>query len=266
MLANQGSLSPFQPQRSLTVLRLDWLAECENQNITVSPEPFRIKFDSDISVKSAAASQSFSKPNDSLDTPSNSAPTASRKRIIDLDSSDEDSAFGKKEKVAAAPPAPPAPPKRKRIRRTSTPPLPAYVRKSKDINPNVKTGTVVFQMDVGSSRMLEEPKREELDEHGPVTILDHSPVPPFPMDEKEHRFAPQRPSPLYCVNQPLLNELAVILDQRVLTKGSDDVWSVVAYGRAISCLKAFPEDLSTKKPDPGKWAAKNCEWKGKSSQ
>ncbi|PWZ01409.1 Nucleotidyltransferase [Testicularia cyperi] len=51
------------------------------------------------------------------------------------------------------------------------------------------------------------------------------------------RYACKRPSPLKCVNQALVDELEVIRNERRLT---GDVYSEMAYMRAISALKAFP--------------------------
>ncbi|KAE8257193.1 hypothetical protein A4X13_0g2506 [Tilletia indica] len=58
-------------------------------------------------------------------------------------------------------------------------------------------------------------------------------------------FACQRPSPLVCINQGIVEELGVLQKQRILI---GEPRSALSYQRAISAIKSYREDLSK---DPG---------------
>lgn len=161
-----------------------------------------------------------------------------------------------KKRSAGRTPSPSPQSKKARERDSSlTPPLPRYVRlKSHELN-DIADGQP-FELnsdDIVVQDLTDEP---ELNEDGEVTVLDHSPIPSFNRDPQKHRYACTRPSPLKCINQDLVDELNIIHEQRLMTKGPDDKYSVPAYSRAVSVLKAFPDDLS-KKSNPGKWAKDN---------
>ncbi|PWN54047.1 Nucleotidyltransferase [Violaceomyces palustris] len=74
---------------------------------------------------------------------------------------------------------------------------------------------------------------------GPSTSSASATRPPRPW--RDTRYACERPSPLQCINQGLVDELEVIRRERELT---GDEFSKMAYMRALSAIKAYPYDLS----------------------